>query len=116
MAVLISPGEAPRCTPEELAAQINALGQQIYEEEIFKGDTRYCNVTAPSNELHGFSGIREGYLQTRRLNDLSFFRMAHEVLTEERITALSWASAVGWSRLWTGGTTPFAKNSWTPCF
>ena len=88
MAVLFSPGEAPRCTPEELAAQINALGQQIYEEEIFKGDTRYCNVTALSNELHGFSGIREGYLQTRRLNDLSFFRMAPEVLTEEKVERL----------------------------
>lgn len=88
MAVLFSPGEAPRCTPEELAAQINALGQQIYEEEIFKGDTRYCNVTALSDELHGYSGIREGYLQTRRLNDLSFFRMAPEVLTEEKVERL----------------------------
>lgn len=75
MAVLFSPGEHPECTPEELAEEINAIGQKLYEEEIFKGDTRYCNVTALSDELHGYSGIREGYLQTRKLNDLSFFRM-----------------------------------------
>lgn len=83
IAVLFSPGEDPKCTPEALAEQINTLGQKIYAEEIFRGDTRYCNVTALSQELHGFSGIREGYLQTRRLNDLAFFHMEPAVLTSD---------------------------------
>lgn len=88
MAILFSPGEAPKCTTQGLAEQINALGQQVYEEKVFKGDIRYCNVTALSEELHGYTGIREGYLQTRKLNDLSFFRMEPGVLTEERVAAL----------------------------
>lgn len=88
MAVLFSPSERPQCTPEELAEEINALGQQIYEKEIFQGDARYCNVTALSKELHGFAGIREGYLQTRKLNDLSFFHMEPGVLTAHRVTGL----------------------------
>lgn len=85
MAVLLAPGKAPQCTPEELAEEINALGQRIYEEKIFKGDPRYCNVTALSHELHGYPGIREGYLRTRKLNDISFFRMKPAVLTSERV-------------------------------
>lgn len=88
LAVLFSPGEHPRCTPEELSEKINTLGQQIYEKALFKGDTRYCNVTALSQELHGFTGIREGYLQTRKLNDLSFFRMEPGVLTAQRVAEL----------------------------
>ena len=85
MAVLFSPGEDPKCTPGELAKEINDLGQEIY---AIKGDTRYCNVTALSDELHGYSGIREGYLQTRKLNDLSFFRMEPGVLTREGVNVL----------------------------
>lgn len=88
IAVLFSPGKAPKGTPEELAAEVNALGQKLYEEEIFKGDTRYCNVTALSRELHGYADIREGYLQTRKLNDLSFFRMETGVLTGERVDGM----------------------------
>ena len=88
MAVLFSPGEDPKCTPGELAKEINDLGQEIYAKEMFKGDTRYCNVTALSDELHGYSGIREGYLQTRKLNDLSFFRMEPGVLTREGVNVL----------------------------
>lgn len=88
MAVIFSPGEDPKCTPGELAEEINAIGQKLYEEEIFKGDTRYCNVTALSGELHGYTGIREGYLQTRKLNDLSFFRMEPGVLTAQRVAEL----------------------------
>lgn len=88
LALIFSPGEAPLCTPEELAEEINAIGQKLYETEIFKGDTRYCNVTALSQELHGFEGIREGYLQTRKLNDLSFFRMEPGVLTGPRVEEL----------------------------
>ena len=83
MAVLFSPRAAPKCSPKELAGEINALGQKIYEKEIFQGDTRYCNVTALSDELHGYTGIREGYLQTRKLNDLSFFLMEPRVLTQD---------------------------------
>lgn len=82
-AVLFSPGENPKCTPQELAAEINDLGQRMYEEKVFKGDTRYCNVTALSEELHGYTGIREGFLQTRKLNDLSFFRMEPTVFTSD---------------------------------
>lgn len=85
MGIFCSPGRNPRCTPEELAEEINAIGQKIYEKEIFKGDTRYCNVTALSEEMHGYTGIREGYLQTRKLNDLSFFRMEPGVLTVDRV-------------------------------
>lgn len=88
MAVFFSPGESPKCTPGELAEEINAIGQRIYEKEIFKGDTRYCNVTALSEELQGYTGIREGYLQTRKLNDLSFFRMEPGVLTEPKVAKL----------------------------
>lgn len=87
-ALVFSQGEAPQCTPDELAEKVNALGQEIYEKEIFRGDTRYCNVTALSGELHGYAGIREGYLQARRLNDLSFFYMEPGVLTEERVARL----------------------------
>ncbi len=85
MAMLFSSGENPKCAPGELAEEINAIGQKIYEKEIFKGDTRYCNVTALSEEMHGYTGIREGYLQTRKLNDLSFFRMEPGVLTVDRV-------------------------------
>ncbi len=85
MAMLFSPGFHPQYTPEELAEEINAIGQKIYEKEIFKGDTRYCNVTALSEEMHGYTGIREGYLQTRKLNDLSFFHMEPGVLTVDRV-------------------------------
>ena len=85
MAVLFSPGGAPQCTPEELAGKINNFGQQIYEEEIFGGDTRYCNVTALSGELHGYAGIREGYLQARKVSDLSFFRMEPGLMTAESV-------------------------------
>ncbi len=88
MAVLFSPGEDPKCTPGELAKEINNLGQEIYAKEMFKGDTRYCNITALSDELYGYTGIREGYLQTRKLNDLSFFHMEPEVLTREGVNAL----------------------------
>lgn len=88
MAVLFSPGEAPKCTPEELAEEINTLGQQIYEKKVFKGDTRYCNVTALSEELHGYTGIREGFLQVRKVNDLSFFRMEPELLTAQRVARM----------------------------
>ncbi len=83
LVVLFSPGEGPQCTPEELAARVNSLGQKFYERELFYGDTRYCNVTALSGELHGYAGIREGYLQTRKLNDLSFFHMEPAVLTSD---------------------------------
>lgn len=88
MAILFSPGECPQCTPEELAEEIDALGQDIYEEEIFKGDTRYCNVTALSEELHGYAGIREGYLRTRKCNDLSFFHMERGVITGPKVKKL----------------------------
>lgn len=88
MAAFFSSGPHPKCAPEELAGQINALGQQIYDREIFHGDARYCNVTALSQELHGFAGIREGYLQTRKLNNLSFFRMEPGVLTAQRVAGL----------------------------
>lgn len=83
MAVLLFPGKAPKCSPQELARQINDLGQKIYERSFFKGDTRYCNVTSLSDELHGYTGIREGYLQTRKLNDLAFFHMEPAVITTE---------------------------------
>lgn len=85
MAVLFSPGEHPQCTPEGLAEEINMLGQQVYERELFHGDKRYCNVTALSQELHGYTGIREGYLQTRKLNDYAFFRMKPGVVTAEKV-------------------------------
>lgn len=88
MAVIFSPGEKPQCTPGELAGEINALGQRIYEEKVFHGDTHYCNVTALSKELHGYPGIREGFLQTRKLNNLSYFRMEPGVLTRERVAEM----------------------------
>lgn len=82
LAVVFSPGSSPQCTPHELAQQINDLGQRIYKEQLFNGDFRFCNVTALSEQLHGYTGIREGYLQTRKLNDLSYFHMEPEVITE----------------------------------
>ena len=82
MAILFSLGPHPQCTPQKLAEEVSAIGQKIYEEEIFQGNPRYCNVTALSGELHGYTGIREGYLQARRLNDLGFFRMEPGVVTE----------------------------------
>lgn len=88
IAAIFSPGEAPQCTPQKLAEEVNALGQAIYEEELFKGDTRYCNVTALSGEQHGYTGIRAGFLQTRKLNDLSFFHMEPEVLTADRVARM----------------------------
>lgn len=88
MAVIFSPGEEPGCTPEELADRINALGQEIYEERLFRGTSPYCNVTALSEELHGYAGIREGFLQARKVNDLAFFRMEPGVLTREKVVRL----------------------------
>lgn len=88
MAILFSPKASPLCTPEELAEKIVLLGQRIYQKEMFHGDSRYCNVAALSGELHGFRGIREGFLQTRQLNDLSYFHMEPVVLTSDRIARL----------------------------
>lgn len=87
MAVLFSAAGETACSPEELAGQIDALGQQVYERDLFGGDCRYRNVTALSPPLSGFAAIREGYLLTRRLNDLSFFRMDGGVITAERVEA-----------------------------
>jgi len=78
----------PTCTPEELARGLGDLAEQIYQQTIFRGDTRYCNTTALSDALSGFEGIRGGYLQARALNDLSFFRMSGDVLTGESIAEL----------------------------
>ena len=88
MAVIFSPGKTPGCTPLQLAQTINSLGQSIYDEEMFHGDTRYCNITALSGELCGYTDIRAGYLETRKLNDLGYFHMRPEVLTAERIDRL----------------------------
>ncbi len=88
MAVIFSSGGSPGCPPLELAETINTIGQAIYDQEIFRGDARYCNVTALSRELHGYTDIREGYLETRKLNDLGYFHMKPEVLTSEKITRL----------------------------
>ena len=44
---------------KELAGQIDALGQQVYERDLFCGDCRYRNVTALSPPLSGFAAIRE---------------------------------------------------------
>lgn len=85
IAVLMSPGAAADCSARALAEDMGRLVQRRYEEDLFKGDGRYCNVTALSEELHGFSDIRAGYLQVRALNDLSFFRMAPAVLTAEEV-------------------------------
>ena len=86
IAVLMSPGVEADCGPEELAERLGNLVQREYEKIIFKGDDRYCNVTALSGELRGFEDIRDGYLQARALNDLSFFRMKPEVLTAAEVS------------------------------
>ena len=88
MAVIFSSNEAPKCSPEELAAEITALGQKVYEQYLFHENNEYCNIAALSKELHGYADIRAGYLQARKLNDLSFFRMEPEVLTSKRIEKL----------------------------
>lgn len=88
MVTIFSPGPHPRCTPAELARGIDRLGQEVYEEGLFRGDARYCNATALSDKLQGYTGIRKGYLQTRKLNDLFFFRMEPGVLTKERVAQL----------------------------
>lgn len=87
MGILLSPGTAPRCAVRELAERIGALAQEATDELVFRGDSRYCNVAALTGELHGFSDIREGYLQARALNDLAFFRMVPQVLTAEDVDA-----------------------------
>ncbi|MEG2097081.1 MAG: AraC family transcriptional regulator [Pseudoflavonifractor sp.] len=88
MAILFSPKPSVTCSPQALAQRLSDLAQQVYEELIFKGDKRYCNVTALSAPLSGFGQIRAGYLQVRQLNDLSFFHMEPEVITAERVAAL----------------------------
>lgn len=87
MGILLSPGEAPKCAVRELAERIGALAQESTDELVFKGDDRYCNVTALTGELHGFGDIREGYHRARALNDLAFFRMVPQVLTAEDVEA-----------------------------
>lgn len=88
IAVLMSPCPGAEIGPEALAEELGALAQRTYEEKMFRGDRRYCNTTALSEPLSGFGNIRRGYLQTRALNDLSFFRMEPEVLTARRVEAL----------------------------
>lgn len=85
IAVLMSPGANADCPAHTLAEEMGRLVQRRYEEALFRGDGRYCNVTALSQMQRGFHGIREGYLQARALNDLSFFHMAPEVLTVEKV-------------------------------
>lgn len=85
MGILLSPGDAPKCTVRELAERIGALAQESTDELVFRGDDRYCTVTALTEELRGFGDIREGYLRARALNDLAFFRMVPQVLTAEDV-------------------------------
>lgn len=85
IAILYSPTACPHCTPETLAQQLGRAVQAGCDEKIFKGDTRYCNVTGLSTPLSGFAAMREGYQQTRRLCDLAFFRMEQDLLTDERL-------------------------------
>lgn len=88
IAILMSPCPGAEIGPEELSEELGRLAQRTYEEKMFHGDRRYCNTTALSEPLSGFGDIRRGYLQTRALNDLSFFRMEPEVFTAERVEAL----------------------------
>ncbi|MCD7818055.1 MAG: helix-turn-helix transcriptional regulator [Lachnospiraceae bacterium] len=74
----------PKCTPVQMAQKIGDFVQRSYEKYIFKGDTKYCNVTSISKENHGLAGNYTGYLQADTLNQLSFFWMNTKVLTEER--------------------------------
>ncbi|MPM44685.1 HTH-type transcriptional activator RhaR [bioreactor metagenome] len=86
IALIFSPSE--RCTPKALADQICAHVQRYYEENLFKGDTRYCNFTALSGRQSGLSGIRRGFLEARALSDLYFFMMEPQAVTRQSIEEL----------------------------
>lgn len=84
IAVLFS-GTDDSVSAEALAGAVGQAVQAVYEKQLFLKDRRYCNVTALSGQLHGFSDIQQGYLQARALSDLSFFRMTTQVLTAKEV-------------------------------
>ncbi len=61
--------------------------QQIYESEIFRGDTYYANVSALVPVMGGIDGIHAAYKHACTLCDLSFFHMQPEVITDEWVSA-----------------------------
>lgn len=86
IAVIMSPKENPRCDAQTLAQTVGDLVQLAYEKKIFKGDSRYRNTTSLCGPLSGYDGIREGYAQARRMNDLSsFLFMDGRVMTQALI-------------------------------
>lgn len=77
----MSPGSQAKCTLIELTCLLAKKAQQLSNQMVFKGDHRYCSVTALSEPLSGFGDIHRGYRQVKELCQLSFFHMEPDVVT-----------------------------------
>ncbi len=85
--ILMSPTEGCALTAFEMAGQINAAVQSVYEQTIFASDRRYCNVTALSGPFGSYDQIYEAYLEAKRIHSDSFFYMQSRVLTRQRLSS-----------------------------
>lgn len=82
---IVFSADHPCCSPYELAQQVNSFVQKHYEQNVFQTNTLFRNSTALSREYHALPGLRQSYLEARKLNDTSFFHMEVPVITSDFI-------------------------------
>lgn len=61
--------------PKQLARSMTAYLQSFYEEQLFRGDKQVACFTALSRPVCGLHMMKECFVETLRLKQLSFFRM-----------------------------------------
>ena len=82
-AVIFSSKADPKCSPEEIAIEIDSINQETRSRY-----PRYV-VTSLVCDYHGYNGLHQAYEEARRLNNLSFFCSFDEIITDELIQELS---------------------------
>lgn len=87
--VIFQPARGCKLSPLALAEKIDHLLEELYILHLPLPLGLYCNTTALSRCLNGYSGVYEGYNQTSRLKCFSFFYMQPGVLTDKRLSELS---------------------------
>lgn len=86
--IVLQETDNAKCSPLEIAEILHSTVQSSYEKHFAHGTGRYINTTVISDPVSGVNGIYEGVSQTCKLHRLSFFRMAHGVLSSERLLHL----------------------------
>ena len=85
IAVFFSRQPHATISPERFAQQLDDCVNQAYTTYFPALQEPLCNTTALSDPLSGTTGFRQGYLQCRRLKDLSFFQMQRGVKSEQML-------------------------------